>query len=70
MQFPVVPEDQRTGLPHDFIQNIKLKIAAKMLRELSDMNISKIAYHKNISEIRKQEMTTAKMRTSNEDRSK
>ncbi len=37
--------------PHDFIQNIKLKTAARMLRENPELNISDISYQLNFSSL-------------------
>ena len=37
--------------PHDFIQNIKLKLAAKMIRENTDKNISEIADYLGFSSL-------------------
>ncbi len=37
--------------PHEFIQNIKLKVAARMLREHPEMNISDITYHLGFSSL-------------------
>lgn len=37
--------------PHDFIQNIKLKAAAKMLRDNQEQNVSDIAYYLGFSSL-------------------
>lgn len=37
--------------PHEFIQNIKLRVAARLLREQPDMNISDIAFYLGFSSL-------------------